>query len=630
MVLQRDMPDPVFGTASPGSYIEVDVAGQSATAQTDSDGRWMVKLRPMNAGGPYLMTVTGDGSVTFKDVLIGEVWLASGQSNMEFHEENANDFQQAKTEADPSVRMFTVSHLSSEDPQSNVRGDWQPAYSYGIGYFSAVAYSFAAELQKQLRVPVGIVHASWGGTPAEAWVSRDGLEANGATRPLIDDYLQSVSRFADVHANYETLLAQWNSDRVDKVNEGVARGWAAEPTDVSDWKKVTLPNTIKGLEGHQVNGAFWFRRTFELPVSLQGKTLLLDLGPIDNYDRAYVNGTEVGFSDSEVPNAWVTPRSYTVPANLVHPGLNTVAVRVFSTAGIGGFTGTPSQMLVHEVDRLGDTVALDGEWLYKTERIAQPEGPPPAAPIGPGSSWAPGGLFNGMIAPLIPYSIRGVIWYQGEANVSRAYQYRDLFTTLILDWRNKWGADKLPFYFVQLPNFQPRVNDPGESEWAELREAQSIALKLPETGMATIIDLGEADDIHPKDKREVGRRLAINVLKNVYHAFSGAAAGPIAKTTLLRGNEIWVRFESTGGGLKTTDGGPPRGFAIAGADHVFHWADATIRGDWVILSCKEVPVPIVVRYAWADNPDVNLTGSTGLPATPYRSDDLPGVTEVSR
>lgn len=621
MVLQRDRPCPVFGTATPGSYIEVDVDGQSAAAQTDPQGHWMVRLRPMPAGGPYDLTVSGDGSVSCKDVMVGDVWLASGQSNMEFIEEFANDFEQAKTEADPAIRMFTVSHMSSEDPQTNVKGDWQPGYSYGIGHFSAVAYAFAAELRRRLHVPIGIIQASWGGTPAEAWVSRDGLEANAATRPIIDGYLDSVRTFADQHADYEARLAQWNADRVDKVNEGVVKGWAAENADVSDWKTVTLPSTIKSIEGIQANGAFWFRRTFEVQPSLVGKTLLLELGPIDNYDRTYINGTEVGFSDSEVPNAWVTPRSYTIPATLIHPGTNTIAVRVFSTAGVGGFTGTPNQMVLRAVDSLMDAVALDGDWLYKPERIAQPEGPPPPAPIGPGSSWAPGGLFNGMIAPLLPDAIKGVIWYQGEANVGRAAVYRELFPTLIEDWRQKLDNPSLPFYFVQLPNYGARTADPGDSAWAELREAQAMALKLPNTGMATTIDIGEADNIHPKNKREVGRRLAIDVLKNVYHATGELGASPAAKTTLFRGNEIWVRFDSAGSGLRTTDGQPPRAFAIAGNDHVFHWADAKIRGDWVILSCKDVQVPVAVRYAWADNPDVNLEGSTGLPVTPFRSDD---------
>ena len=630
MVLQREVSDPIFGNASPGSYIEVDVAGQSATAQTDPQGHWMVKLRPMKAGGPYQMSVTGDGSATIRDVMVGEVWLASGQSNMEFREENANDFSQAKQETDPSVRMFTISHKSTEEPQSDVTGSWQVASPFGIGYFSAVAYSFAAEVQKQLHVPVGILHASWGGTPAESWVSREGLENDEGSRSIIDNYLDSLPRYPEVRAQYEKSLADWNADRVDKMNVGVSKGWASEATDISDWKPVALPSTIALLQGHQTNGAFWFRRTFEVPDSMNGKTLLLELGPIDNYDRAYINGTQVGFSDSEVPNAWVTPRSYTVPAGLPHAGLNTVAVRVFSTAGLGGFTGVASQMKLCQFDHRGDSVPLDGAWLFKPERIAQPEGPAPSAPIGPGHAWAPGGLFNGMLAPVTSYAVRGAIWYQGESNAARAYQYRSLFPALIRDWRTKWGSNPFPFYFVQLPNFHPRLSDPDESAWAELREAQARALTLPDTGMAVTIDVGDPDDIHPKNKREVGHRLAINVLKNVYHAYAGVATSPIAKTTLFRGADVWVRFDSTGGSLKTSDGQAPVGFALAGADRKFHWADARLRGDWVILSCKDVPAPVAVRYGWADNPLVNLVGATGLPAAPYRSDEWAGLTLNSK
>jgi sialate O-acetylesterase len=331
----------------------------------------------------------------------------------------------------------------------------------------------------------------------------------------------------------------------------------------------------------------------------------------------------VGFTDAEVPNAWETPRSYTVPAAALHAGKNTVAVRVFSTAGVGGFTGTADQMRICQYDHKGDVVSLSGDWLYKPERIAQPDGPPPLAPIGPGSANAPGGLYNGMIAPVTSFTIKGVVWYQGEANVGRATQYRELFSTLIQDWRNQWGQPTMPFYFVQLPNYLAMATEPGDSQWAELREAQADALSLPNTGMATIIDLGDANDIHPKEKREVGRRLAFEVLRDVYKQNVGVASGPVQKTILHRGAEIWIRFESTGGGLKTTDSRPPAGFALSGADHKFRWATARIRGDWVILSSPDVPSPVDVRYAWADNPDVNLVNAAGLPAAPFRTDATP-------
>jgi sialate O-acetylesterase len=623
MVLQRNAADAIFGTATPNTQVFVQVAGQSASATAGADGRWMAHLQPMPAGGPYQMTITGDGTVTFKDVMVGEVWLASGQSNMEFRERDADDFAQAKTEADPAVRMFTVGRNSAELPQAQCKGDWELAGAEGIGYFSAVAYSFAAELHRRLRVPVGILQSSWGGTTAEAWTSREGLDSDLSTRPIIESYLDSLTTYDQRKAAYEDALNAWYAGRTDGVNQGFIDGWASENFNDSAWQTVALPNTIRSIEGKNRNGAFWFRRTFELPPSMEGKTLLLEIGKIDHFDRTYVNGQMVGMTDAEQPNAFVTPRIYNVPAAALHSGTNSLAIRVFNPDGAGGFTSDPTSMKLEQVNHQGDVVHLDGDWKYKPEHIAEPDTPRPVAPIGPGSALTPGGLYNGMIAPLVPYAIRGAIWYQGEANVGQAATYRKLFPVLIADWRRQWGEGDFPFLFVQLPNYLARKEEPTDSDWAELRDAQTAALKLPNTGMATTIDLGSPDTIHPTNKRPVGERLCDVAMFTAYHDKMGVPAGPVFRSATFPDDKAWVQFDTFGHGLKVTDDRPPTGFALAGADHIFHWANAKIVGIYVIVSSPDVPHPIAVRYGWANNPDVNLVDSLGMPASPFRSDDWP-------
>jgi sialate O-acetylesterase len=632
MVLQRNQPLPFFGTAQPGTPIEVSFNGRHAYTNARRDGTWSLKLRPMEAGGPYTATITGDGTLNFQNVMVGEVWLCSGQSNMEMRVGEARESQLAQSLADPAIRMFTVQRLSSETAAPDVQGSWVPASSGSVVNFSALAYWYAVELRKKLGVPIGLIHSSWGGTPVEAWTSRKAFLAKEPLAPIVRNYLASLKDFPERKAAYSRELAAWK-ERVyhnDTGNEGFGMGYASPDRNTSSWRQVTLPNLIEVTEGRQMDGAVWYRKTIDVPAEWAGKDLRLVLGTIDDFDDTYFNGRKIGGIDEKTPFWYAIDRVYPVPRALVHTGPNTIAVRVFDQFGTGGFTGGANELKIAPADGSADPIFLEGPWLSKIERYIEPATEEvvqskPQPPYGPGHPWAPGGLFNGMIAPIIPYAIKGVIWYQGEANVNYAYQYRDMFPAMIEDWRKRWDEGDFPFYFVQLPNYTERTTDPVESNWAELREAQARALSLPNTGMATIIDLGEANDIHPKNKREVGRRLSLIALARDY-GIPGVFSGPTFKSVQFANGEAQIQFDNVAGGLKSVDGGAIGGFTIAGSDHKFYWGVAKIQGNTIVVSNPYVPNPIAVRYAWANNPYVNLVNSEGLPATPFRTDDWPGIT----
>ena len=624
MVLQRDIAAPVFGVAEPHQAVTVTVGELTATTKADDAGKWIVRLPAMKAGGPFVETVKAGGTtLTINNVMVGEVWLCSGQSNMERPESSASDYSQAMEEADPAIRMFTVGKASTEAPAGHIRGAWVPASRTTVGAFSAVALAFGRELHSKLGVPIGLIHASWGGTRAEAWLSRGTLRSNPVLKPELDAYLTESEGFQAKNDAYRTALKQWIATRSDKGNLGYLQGWAQPHVYETDWKTETLPGTMETMEpqeeGKQFDGAVWFRRTFDLPEAWEGKALKIQLGPIRDYDDTYVNGTKVGTTKEAPSDPSLGARSYRISPGIPVHGVNSVAIRVFSAQGVCGFTGLPDQMNVTLMDGSAtDSVPLAGPWQEKVEVKVKASDEAPHMPIGPGSPKAPGGLFNGMIAPLIPYGVKGVIWYQGESDAGQAAMYRTMFPALIHDWREKWGAS-LPFYFVQLANYKARQDQPSESDWAELREAQASALKLLHTGMATTIDIGDAATIHPTNKREVGRRLSLIALSKDYSMHVGYS-GPEFQSLTPEGASLRVFFKHIGEGLKTTDGRLPIGFAIAGDDHKFYWATAKIQGSAVVVSSPAVPSPVAVRYGWADNPDCNLTNSDGLPAVPFRTD----------
>jgi sialate O-acetylesterase len=635
MVLQQGRKVRVWGTGGAGERVTVSVAGQTARATADEQGRWQAFLGPLKAGGPFTLTVAGDRNrLTFKNVLVGEVWVCSGQSNMEWPLAQSNGGHEAAAQGPhPEMRLFTVEKRTSAEPLADVEGRWVVATPEEALRFSAVGYYFGRELHRRLRVPVGLIHTSWGGTPAEAWTSRAALDARPELRPIVERYEKELRDLPQLRREHAAKLAEWERQYAvpDAGNRGEGLGFAEPARDAEGWRKMRLPQQWEAA-GLNLDGVVWFRRGVEVPPAWAGRDLTLSLGPIDDFDTTYFNGARVGATGAEVPNAWTFPRRYKIPGALVRPGRNVIAVRVYDRMGGGGFGGggaSGAMALAPAGAAGGGVLALEGEWDYKPESVVEEKrldfsnypGPRP----GPDNQNSPAVLYNAMLAPLTPFRIRGAIWYQGESNAGRAYQYRTLFPAMIRDWRARWGQGDFPFYFVQLANWKAREQDSIDSEWAELREAQMLTMSgVPRTGMAVAIDIGEPEDIHPRNKLDVGLRLARWALADTYRQ-RVAPSGPLYDAHAVEGDRIRVRFEHARG-LKTSEGGAPAGFAVAGADRKFVQAEARVEGDAVVVWSKDVPRPVAVRYAWADNPAANLYNADGLPASPFRTDDWPGLT----
>jgi sialate O-acetylesterase len=605
----------------------VSLAGAAQNARADEKGRWKIMLPAFPAGGPHVLTIQGSETRRIEDVLFGEVWLASGQSNMEWPLARAGDAEKVIPAASQlALRMFTVEKKTAAAPEPDVKGSWQVSSPDSAPRFSAVAYFFAERVRATLGVPVGIIHSSWGGTPAEAWTSRTALASRPETKPLAERYSAGVS--AESEAAYERAKKEWH-DKVycnDPGNKGFALHYADAEFDDSKWKELDAPGIWQD-QGLAINGAVWLRRAFDVKAADAKGDFELELGPVDDFDETYVNGQKVGGIGPDKPDAWSTPRRYRVPAALLKPGRNVVAVRVFDHFGGGGFHGAPSEMRVFPSGRKAAAQSLAGRWRYVVEwSVPFPKellGKEPQPPAGPSNQNSPGVLFDGMIAPLVPYGLRGAIWYQGESNVGRAAEYRVLLPTLIADWRARFGSE-FPFYVVQLANFLARSPSPQESAWAELRDAQAkVAAGVPGAGLAVTIDIGEGGDIHPKNKRDVGERLARLALAKTYQK-PVEHSGPTFQLAKLEGERIRVTFEHATGGLKLAPGAKkPVGFALAGADKKFVWADAKLEGTSVVLTAKGVREPRWVRYAWADNPEVNLVNAAALPAAPFEAEVHP-------
>ena len=620
MVFQRDKPIPIWGEGAAGTEIEVKFNGQTAKAKADATGHWMLRLKSAKAGGPYELQVCAR---TIKNVMVGEVWICSGQSNMEWPVGASNTASQVIAKPDPSVRFFNVANVALDEPQKDVHGVWEAMTPKNVSGYSAVGYNFATILSQELGCTVGMIQSDWGGTPAESWTSKEALLAKPELKGMMETYMKSMEGYSQRFKEYQEKFMAWANKTYPQYadNKGLKQGWATLDMNVADWHEVNLPGTWEE-GGLKIDGAVWYRKTIDLAPAWEGLDLTLSLGPIDDYDDTYFNGERVGGMTLGSANSFSTPRNYAVPGRLVHAGKNVIAVRVYDTGGAGGFSGTASQIAV--TPKNSAPLSLAGPWLMKVESEMPPIDPAqlqqaPQAPFGPGNPWAPASLYNAMIAPLVPYGIRGAIWYQGESNADRAVQYRTLFPTMIQDWRTRFGQGDFPFLFVQLANFTERMNDPSDQDWAWLREAQTMTLKLKNSGMAMAIDIGEAGDIHPKNKKEVGRRLALNALAITYSK-KNLYKGPTFKSLKIEGSNARVNFADCGTGLSTSDRGAPIGFSIAGADGKFYWAEAKIEGNSVVVSNSSVANPVAVRYAWANNPACNLVDSSGLPASPFRTD----------
>lgn len=623
MVLQQGKEVAIWGWADPGEQVRLRLSWHDTERRTDADGngRWSFTIEAPPAGGPYEITLSGKNTVRLRNVASGEVWVCSGQSNMEWPLHSAANGPQEVASADyPNIRLFTVQKRIADTPQEDCTGQWSPCSPETVPGFSAVGYFFGRHLHRELNVPIGLVNTSWGGTVAEAWTSAGALE----TMPEFKAQMEQIARAkADPDSSmkkYRDELAQWQK----KIESAGAEGAGCiEPGfDDSTWQQMELPVLWEQAGLANFDGLVWFRKTVTIPDSWAGRELTLDLGPIDDMDTTWFNGVKVGGHNES--GQWQVARRYKVPADLVKAGRNTIVVQVLDTGGGGGIYGQAEQMNLRRTDG-SDAVSLAGTWRYKVgyDLASMPLQPQPPAWVN--NPNAPTALYNGMIAPLIPLGIRGAIWYQGESNAGRAYQYRELFPTMISNWREDWGQGPFPFLFVQLANFMATQPEPGDCAWAELREAQTMTLSLENTGMAVIIDIGQADDIHPRNKQDVGKRLALWALARI-HGKAIAWSGPIYRSMKVDGDRIVLHFDHVNGGLMVEGGEPVKGFAIAGADRKFVWADATIDGSTVVVRSDKVARPVAVRYAWADNPVCNLYNGAGLPASPFRTDDWPGIT----
>ena len=622
MVLQRNMLNPVWGWTTPGAKVTVEIADTHVSATAGRDGAWTVLLNKLPVGGPYQMDVSGPDDVTLYNVMVGDVWICSGQSNMEVGLSAANNYQQEVAAANyPELRIFKVKYAWATDPRKTIDdARWVVCSPRTVDGNSAIGYFFARDLHNELKIPIGLIDTDWGGTTAEAWVSAEALSK-------IPDFSRYLRYFDDVRkgirtSDYDRLINEWCAR-----NDTQHSDYAAVACDDSSWKTMSLPCFWQDAGLHDYAGIVWFRRSIDIPESAAGKNAVLHLGTVYDADSTTVNGVKVGGSANFKYNAlsFGAPRDYNVPGSLLHAGANIIAIRVLdTTTWCGGLSGKAEQMRLS----LGDKSSIDlaGVWKYcPTLPLGSVSERLPARSDDDVHATSPTTLFNAMISPLIPYGITGVIWYQGESNASRAYQYRTLLPDLIGDWRSRWCQGDFPYYIVQLANYGDPPKQPVDDTWAELREAQTMtASSVPNSGLATAIDIGEARSIHPKNKQEVGRRLMLVALAKHYHQ-NVVCSGPIYRTMLVEGRSIRLRFDHIEGGLQI-HGDKLTGMAITGADHHFVWADAKIDGDTVLVSATTIDKPIAVRYGWAMNPECNLFNQAGLPAVPFRTDQWPGIT----
>ncbi len=610
MVLQRDKQIPIWGFADANESIEVHFNKQIKKTTADKNGKWTLNLNPEKAGGPFELIIIGKNTITIKNVLVGEVWICSGQSNMEFQVSKTMNSEKEIADANyPMIRHFGVAQDLSGTPKDDLKqGKWEEANKQNVGNFTAVGYYFARKLYSELKIPIGIINTSWGGTNVETWTSREAFFNSPDFKAMIVDVpvmnVDSISK----------LYAKKMKERVEKI-QGTEVSTANENAfkdlsfDDKNWGDLKTPSLWENQPLGDLDGVVWMRKTITLSEDDLKNKAVLSLSKIDDEDITYVNGTEVGKN-----KVYDAKRVYTIPTTILREGTNVIAVRIVDTGGGGGIYGEASDLKITLGTKI---IPLDGKWKFKVIAVK--------TALSPNSY--PSLLYNAMVNPLVPYAVQGVLWYQGEANVWRANQYKKAFPLLITDWRTKFKQGNFPFYFVQLSTFDEfGGNSQKGSRWAELREAQSETLKLPNTGMAVTTDIGNAKDIHPTNKQDIGLRLAAIAMNNIYGK-KQVYSGPTYKSQEIKGNQIILTFDNIGSGLSTPNNDELKGFEIAGADKVFHSAKAIIKDNKVIVSIGNVLNPVAVRYGWADDDTaINLFNKEKFPASPFRTDNWEMIT----
>jgi sialate O-acetylesterase len=612
MILQRDSQLPVWGWASPKEKVTVMLNGRSFRTRADINGNWQIILPPVKAGGPYNMEISGKNKIVLKEILFGDVWFCSGQSNM-VHQMNIHDITYAADIAKanyPQIRQCWIPTLTSlQGSREDLPAvHWRSAVGDEVRPFSAVAFFFAKKIHERYKIPVGIINASVGGTPAEAWISEEGLKDFTALQSTLQRnkdtaYTNAMNRRTSPSSNRPETPA----------DAGLASSvkWFDPAFIPKGWRTIHIPGYWEDQGLKELNGIVWYRREIDLPASMTTKPAKVFLGRIVDADELYINGQKVGNTTYMYPQ-----RRYAIAPGILKEGKNVFVIRVTNHSGKGGFVPDKPYCIFSGKD----TVDLKGSWLYKPGLVFKPS-TGAGKVVGFSAQSQPAALFNAMVAPVINYAIKGICWYQGEANTGQPQNYFPLMQALIQDWRTRWKQPGLPFLYVQLPGFMDFNYLPSESNWALLREAQLKTLTVPNTGMTVAIDLGEWNDIHPDNKKEVGERLALQAIHLAYGE-NIIYSGPLYQSSITENDRIIIQFSHTGNGLTTTDGEPPSEFAIAGADKKFVWAKTKIENNKVIVWSDEVSEPKFVRYAWADNPvNPNLINKEGLPASPFRTDN---------
>jgi sialate O-acetylesterase len=615
MVLQRNGSIPVWGWASANEKIIVQFNKQTKTTKADKNGKWMVRLDAEKAGGPYVLNINGKNNLQLKNVLVGDVWLCSGQSNMEWTVAQSDNAKKEVATANYSfIRHIKIQRALKSLPDVDVNDtNWKVCDSNTVGDFTGVGYFFARHIYENTKVPIGLINSTWGGTNIETWISREGFESNTEFKEMIVGMPKINLDSINKNKNYSTKK-RIEANQESKLENIDVTAFKDIDFDDTRWPLINIPQLWEEQNLGDIDGVVWLRKTITLNNDDIKENAIIELSKIDDDDITYINGIKVGST-----NSWDTKRKYAIPSNILKGGKNVIAVRVVDNGGGGGIYGDSSDVKLTVANK---SIPFHGKWKYQVESILKNTVP----------NSLPSLCYNSMISPLIPYAFKGVLWYQGESNAGRSIQYRKAFPLLINDWRKKFANNNAVFYFVQLASFRTSGNSNEGCGWAELREAQTQTLSLPNTGMVVTTDLvTDPKDIHPTNKQDVGKRLAAIALNNLYNK-KMICSGPTYKSMQIKGNQIILLFNNIGSGLSTIGkNGTIKGFEIAGVDSVFHFAQAIVKGNSIVLSSEKVSNPIAATFGWmGDATECNLFNKEGFPAVPFRTVEWKNTTKEEK